>query len=48
MSVSLTAQWFAKVDHIRWDAFDESNDLEAHVVADPVYLLILKINLLIA
>ena len=37
MSVSLTAQWFAKFDHIRWDAFNESNDLEAHVVADPVF-----------
>ncbi len=31
MSVSLTAQGLAKVDHIRWDAFNESNDLEAQV-----------------
>ena len=33
MSVSLTAQGLAKVDHIRWDAFNESNDLEAQVEA---------------
>jgi hypothetical protein len=31
--VSLTAQGLAKVDHIRWDAFNESNDLEAQVEA---------------
>ena len=33
MSVSLTAQGLAKVDRIRWDAFNESNDLEAQVEA---------------
>jgi len=33
MSVSLAAQGLAKVDHIRWDAFNESNDLEAQVEA---------------
>jgi hypothetical protein len=33
MSVSLTAQGLPKVDHIRWDAFNESNDLESQVEA---------------
>jgi IS5 family transposase len=33
MSVILTGQGLAKVDHIRWDAFNESNDLVAQVEA---------------
>jgi hypothetical protein len=37
LSVSLTAQGIAKVDHLRWDAFNEGGDLETQVEADPVY-----------
>ena len=33
MSVSLTAQGLARVDHIRWDAFNEGGDLETQVEA---------------
>jgi transposase, IS5 family len=30
ISVSLTPQGIAKVDHLRWDAFNEGGDLEAY------------------
>jgi hypothetical protein len=33
LSVSLTGQGLAKVDHIRWNAFNESSDLEPQVEA---------------
>ncbi len=33
ISVSLTPQGIAKVDHLRWDAFNEGGDLETQVEA---------------
>ena len=33
ISVSLTPQGLAKVDHLRWDAFNEGSDLESQVEA---------------